>query len=299
MQTNPQFLPPNLQPRPPSEPLPPGACDTHFHVFGPVDRYPYVEPRTYTPADAFLRHYLDVCHIVGIDRAVLVQPSVYGTDHRLLVDALNAHPDRLRGVAVAQTDVADRELERLHVAGVRGLRINPRYPNSVTLADLDAIAARLADLGWHIQVILDAEDIAEHAETLARLPVPVVIDHMGMLPAAGALASRAFAALQHLLTDAGAWVKLSAPYFISPDRPHHDDTIELMAALYSIAPSRTVWGSNWPHPGLAAPAPEEGDLLDLLSRAIPAAADLAAILVHNPARLYGFPKTLRKPTERI
>lgn len=281
-------MPPNLRPRRPAEPLPAGACDTHFHVFGPTSRYPYVEPRTYTPAEAFLDHYLLVCDWIGIERAVLVQPSVYGVDNRLLVEALRALERRLRGVAVVRPDVPDRELVLLHDAGVRGVRVNPRYPEALTFADLPAFAPRLVDLGWHVEILVDGGDLVQHADMLARLPVPVVVDHMGVLPAEGALASPGFASVAGLLTGADAWVKLSAPYLISPQRPHHDDTGELMAALHHLAPDRALWGSNWPHPGMAAPLPEEGDLLDLLARAIPDERDRTAILVDNPARFYGF-----------
>ncbi|GAA5040741.1 putative TIM-barrel fold metal-dependent hydrolase [Thermocatellispora tengchongensis] len=288
MHIAPQFAPPNLRPRPPSEPLPPGACDTHFHVFGPTGRYPYAAERAYTPADAFLEHYLQVSERVGLERGVLVQPSVYGVDNTLLLDALAAHGDRLRGVAVVPPGVTDDELARLHIAGVRGVRVNPLYRAALTPADLPAFAPRLADLGWHVQVILDGAGLAEHAGLLAGLPVPVVVDHMGTLPASEVPGGPGFIALRRLLADAGAWVKLSAPYLVSPHRPGHDDTRELMAALHELAPDRTLWGSNWPHPGMGAPMPEEGDLLDLLARAVPGPEDRRAILVDNPARLYGF-----------
>jgi 2-pyrone-4,6-dicarboxylate lactonase len=288
MQTEPVFLPPNLDPRPPAAPLPPNACDSHAHVFGPADRFPFDVSRTYTPAEATIADYLHVCATVGIQRAVLVQPSVYADDHRLLLHALGAAPDMLRGVAVVRADVQDDELATLHDAGVRGVRVNPRSAEAATLADLPKLALRIESMGWHVQVITDGDSLPLQAAQLAALPVPVVIDHMGSQPVHDGLGHPGVQALLGLLRDAGAWVKLSAPYLISPHRPRHDDTVALMRVLHAAAPDRTVWGSNWPHPGLSAPAPEEGDLLDLLAQAIPDEDARKQVLVGNPSRLYHF-----------
>ena len=104
--------------------LPQGACDCHCHVFGPAARFPYAEPRSYTPDDAPLEAYLALLDRLGFDRGVLVQPSAYGRDNRAMFDALAREPQRLRGVAVGGAELSIATLRLWHAAGVRGLRAN-------------------------------------------------------------------------------------------------------------------------------------------------------------------------------
>ncbi|MBX3494126.1 MAG: amidohydrolase family protein [Parvibaculum sp.] len=284
----PRTFPPNFNPRPPREPLPAGACDCHFHVFGPESRFPYMENRTYTPADSGIDAYMAICDRIGIDRAVLVQASVYGLDNSALLNALRAYPARLRAVAVVRADTTDSELQLLHDAGVRGIRINPRFPDALTLPQMLSFAERLKDMRWHIQLIADAEMLSALEVLAPRMPVPLVLDHLGHVPQALAADSASLRSLMNLAGSETVWVKLSAPYLLSQDRPAYRNTVWLQRALASIAPDRLLWGSNWPHPGMSPPMPEEGELLDLLAEAVPDTAQRRAILVDNPARLYGF-----------
>ena len=161
--------------------LPRGACDCHCHVFGPVVRFPYAEPRSYTPDDAPLEAYLALLDRLGMDRGVLVQPSAYGRDNRAMLDALAREPGRLRGVAVGGAELTRDILQRWHAAGVRGLRANefhrdgkPYYQNGVGLAELTPLLPLLAELGWHLQLWIDARDLPEMAGALARVPVLVL-----------------------------------------------------------------------------------------------------------------------------
>jgi len=168
--------------------LPRGACDCHCHVFGPVARFPYAEPRSYTPDDAPLEAYLALLDRLGFDRGVLVQPSAYGRDNRAMLDALAREPRRLRGVAVGGSELNIATLKQWHASGVRGLRANefrrdgkPYYQNGVRLSDIEPLLPAMADLGWHLQLWVDARDLPELLPALKRVNVPVVVDHMGRM----------------------------------------------------------------------------------------------------------------------
>lgn len=266
-------------------PLPAGACDCHVHVFGPAARYPYAPERAYTPADAPLESYRAVMNDLGLGRAVLVQPSVYGNDNRTMLDAMREGGGDLRGIAVVDPAGED-DLAALHAAGVRGLRVNRLFPGAP--ADVTGLARCIAPLGWHLQVLIDvAEDPAAVAR-LGDLPVPVVFDHLGHMPPGTGPDHAGFRTLLGLLGD-GAWVKLSAPYRLSAGgAPPYDDVRPLAEAVLAAAPDRVVWGSDWPHPALTGPAPRPEDLLIPLLDWIDDDELRQRVLVDNPARLYGF-----------
>lgn len=268
--------------------VPPGAVDSHAHVIGSPDRYPLVGQRSYTPPPAPPDAYLRMLDRTGMTFGVLVQVSVHGADNRLLVETLRANPGRLRGVAVVGPDVTDAELRDLHAAGVRGLRLNVLFGGGVGFGAAEALAARVASLGWHLQLLLDARTLPELAPRLERLPVPVVVDHMGHMPTEAGLGHPGFRTLLRLARDAGAWVKLSGAFRVSAEGPPHADTVPFARALIAAAPERCVWGSDWPHVALRAPMPRIGDLLDLLADWAPDERARRAILVDNPAELYGF-----------
>jgi 2-pyrone-4,6-dicarboxylate lactonase len=188
------------------------ACDTHAHVVA-VDEsaYPLVANRSYTPVPATEDDYLAMLDGTGMDRGVLVQISVYGTDNRYMLEVLRRHPGRLRGIGVVSPDVSERELTTMHEAGVRGLRLNVLYGGGVGLDAADTLAAKIADMGWHLQLLLDARHLPELMPRLKKLAVPIVVDHMGHMPVALGTRDSGFQALQHLLRDHGWWTKLSAP----------------------------------------------------------------------------------------
>ena len=283
--------PPDFHPRPPREAFPPGATDCHAHVFGPAARYPLSPRRGYTPPDCLLADYRRMLATIGCTRAVLVQPSVYGTDNRAHLDALAEAGPAFRMVAVLEPDVPATELERLHAAGVRGVRFNLVSKGGGTAEGLARMAARIAALGWHVQVFATADALARLEPELARLPVPVVIDHMGHVTTELGLAHAGFQALLRLLRGGNAWVKLSGAYRTSREpRAPFSDVVPYARALIEAAPQRCVWGSDWPHPMVNdRPMPNDGDLADLLADWAPDAAQRQRILVDNPAALYGFP----------
>ena len=284
----PTCLPPQA-PRAPRAPLPAGSCDTHIHVFGEAERFPLDPRRNYTPVAATLDHYRAVMAACNIARAVLVQPSVYGTDNRCLLEGLREGGAAFRGVAVVGPGTADAELEAMHALGVRGLRLNVVNPAVLGIGDALALAARTERLGWHLQVHVDLRDASgfDLLESIAaRCPVPLVVDHMGRadpgLPAPPVLLS--------LLAAGRTWVKLSAAYRLSRrGAPGYEDVLPLARSLAAANPERLLWASDWPHSELFDKVPQDGELADLVSDWLPDAALRHRVCVENPARLYGYP----------
>lgn len=264
---------------------PPGSVDAHAHVIGGSAEFPFVEPRGYTPPEASAAAYLAMLDAAGMTYGVLVQVSVHGTDNRLLERALAAHPDRLRGVAVLGLATPPIELQALHDAGVRGVRLNLMGGGGVGLAQLSEYGALCREMGWHLQLLMDARGLPELVRPLARLPVPVVVDHMGNFPAELGVGCAGFQALLSLVRD-GGWVKLSGAYRLG--LPPYAEAAPLARALLEAAPGRCMWGSDWPHVATWGAMPRVGGLLDLLADWAPEAGVRRAVLVENPGRLFGF-----------
>jgi predicted TIM-barrel fold metal-dependent hydrolase len=278
------------------------ACDCHVHVIGPKNRFPLAQERTYTPKDALLTDLRAMLARLGLERVVLIQPSIYGTDNSCILDAIDALDGKARGVAVLLHDTAGAELDDLHRRGIRGLRVNIA---SGAMVSFDAArerifaAAKLCDRNnWHVQVFLPAHAIVPLSETLLALPVPLVIDHFGLVPPSEA-GMEAQNGLLHLLDSSRVWVKLSAPYRIADEIA--DPAIGALARRLAAANSeRVVWGSDWPHTpkhgGHAVSSDQElvyrdidtHALLGLVRAWLPDPRLQVLLLVDNPARLYGF-----------
>ena len=272
---------------PPKLKAPPLSVDCHFHIFGPHARYPLSPGRGYTPPESLVPDYLRMAESVGIGRMVVVQASVHGTDNRVTTDAV-AQFGRHRAVAIAVIDDSfdSAALKRLADAGTVGVRFNLVSGNGTPVEQLEATARRIAPLGWHIQVYVEGEQLEELAPHLAKLPVPIVIDHMGGARSHLGTNHPQFRALLRLMEQENIWIKL-CPYIPSSAGPPYTDMEANTRALVAGAAPRYVWGTNWPHPRMD-PAPNEGHLLDLLT-AWTDRATRDAILTANPARLYGFP----------
>lgn len=267
--------------------LPPGATDCHHHVYNAC--FPAAPTGTLFHEDALVEDYRKLAAWLGIERHVVVQPSLYGKDNSLLLAALNAFGPSARGIAVISPDISDADLRTLQAANIRGVRINTRLPGSVGLDALEALAARIAPLGWHIQLVLNPDTLPDLEAQLRALPCPVVIDHMAHLRGAAGLQHPAFACLAGLLQSGQAWMKLSGAY-ISCDSEGgtYPDSVRIGRAFAEIAPNRMLWGSDWPHPTAKTTKPDDAALLDLLSAFAPDAAVRTRIVVDNPASLYGF-----------
>lgn len=267
--------------------VPPGAVDTHAHVIGLPPAYPLAADRGYTPPAAPAERYLAMLDATGMAHGVLVQVSVHGTDNRLLLETLSAHRERLRGIAVIPLGLPDRDLADLKRGGIVGLRLNVLFGGGVGLDRLEDYAALAREMGWHLQVLLDARDLPSIAARLSRLPVPIVFDHRGHMPTSAGIDHPGFRALAGLVRD-GAWVKLSGAFRDSVTGPPYADTIPFARALNEAAPERCLWGSDWPHVAAWDGPPRLPALLDLIADWVPDEGRRRMLFVDNPRRLYGF-----------
>ena len=221
----PACLPPREVSRP-KVPPPQNACDTHAHVFGPAQRFAYTRDRSYTPPDAPLEKYLGMLDTIGFARGVLVQGSAHGRDNSAMLDALRQRPDRLRGVAVADADVSPADLHEWNRLGIRGLRFNHffrdgqlHYRGGVPLSAAPTLAPLMAELGWHLQLWIDAKDLPETIPVLKSLGLPVVIDHMGRTDARAGIGTEGFRSLLRAVGEGWCWSKLPAPTASAATRP--------------------------------------------------------------------------------
>ncbi len=278
--------------RKPSFALPPGATDSHAHVFGERAQYGYADDRQYTPPPVFLKDYLAMHDAVGFARGVVVQSGVHGTDNRVIVDAIAQSAGRLRGIALLREDVSDSELNVLNAAGVRGFRANLVAKVGVQFDAARRLAARVARLGWHAQFLLDIENFPDFDRIAAAFPCAMVIDHMGRPdPGMGAgkgVNAPGFRALIRALQSGRVWTKLSAPYRTSRAAIPYDDLTPFARALAAAAPQRLVFGTDWPHVMMEGAMPNTGTLVEQLAVWVPDEATRHNILVENPRQLYEF-----------
>jgi predicted TIM-barrel fold metal-dependent hydrolase len=287
----------------PRSTVPADATDCHMHVFGELHRYPPAAKRSYTPLPASLDEYLALTATIGLRRNVFVQASAYGSDNRCMLDAMRSRGNVCRGVAVIDDATTDAELVEMQQLGVRGVRVNAA---TFGVTDPDAIAeqlnrtiARVAPLGWHVQIFSKLETLHALHDMLATATVPIVIDHMGLPRADLGVDQPGFASVLNLLALGHCWVKVSGTYRVSTSDTDFSDATPIAAALIQANPSRIVCGTDWPHTGehqgvrgsepptIAYRKLDDGVLLDLLADATDAAT-FKRILVDNPAQLYNF-----------
>jgi 2-pyrone-4,6-dicarboxylate lactonase len=277
----------------PSKPdlkLPAGACDAHVHVFGPRKRFPFAEGRRYTPSDAPKELLFNLHERLGIQHCVIVQPACHGTDNSVTVDAIAATGGAYKGVALVPVTISDAELKRLDAAGLCGARFHymTHLAKGPTIEEAIAFGKRVAEIGWHLQIHMEAELIADLTPALKRSPVPVVIDHMGRIDAARGMNQPEFRALLALLADKNIWVKVSGSDRITRQGPPYADAVPFAHKLVAEFGDRCVWGTDWPHPNHQGPVPDDGVLVDILAQIAPSEAVRQALLVDNPKRFYGF-----------
>lgn len=268
--------------------VPAGACDSHIHIYGDPGRFPYIPFANRTPPNDFLDDYLAVRNRLRLSRAVVVQSPYYANDNASLLQSIARLVPDACGIAVVSPHIADDELAALHVGGIRGLRFGIELARGMRFNCLEEMAARIAPFGWHIQYRSTERDLPDLEERLLRLPVPVCVDHIGSIPPQTGVRHAAFKALLRLVDAGRCWVKLSAPYQLSrTGPPDYADYRPQARALVAAAPERMVWGTNWPHPRVTD-KPDEADLLNVLADWTDDDATRKAILVDNPAKLYGF-----------
>jgi 2-pyrone-4,6-dicarboxylate lactonase len=292
----PRIAGPVAHPKKPRIMPPPGAWDTHAHIFGPADKFPYTPGRGYTPPDAPAETYIALLDHLGFVRGVAVQGNAHGFDNRVLLDALARFPQRLRGVAITDTRIAPAALHDWHKLGMRGLRFHlfsdagkPGYVRGVGLDVFEVFRKTMADLGWVMQVFCDWRLMAEVAPILRDISreMPVIVDHMLNIPAERGIGDANFQALLKLVGGGHAHVKLSAAYRLSAQYPDYPDARPFHAALLAANPEQLLWGTDWPHPSTATEVmPDDGHLLDLFLAWTPDEGMQRRILVDTPERLF-------------
>jgi 2-pyrone-4,6-dicarboxylate lactonase len=283
--------------------LPKNSCDTHLHVFGDAKKYPTANLNAlYQPPEACTFEAMKALHDgMGIDRAVFVQPTIYGTDHRLLHDVLKSAPkEKYRGVAIVDDTVSDAELERLNSVGVRGARFNfgGRFKLAPSLDGLRRSLDRVRELGWFIKVFGFEDDFLAVAGELRKIEIPSIIDHMGGPNYQRGTSQPAMLLVLDLLKNGNWWVGLSNGDLRSKSGAPWNDAIEFGRMLYEAAPDRCIWGTDWPHvhrfirPHEAEPSDygvdHEMRRIALLERYVPDRAARDRVLVDNPAKFFGF-----------
>jgi 2-pyrone-4,6-dicarboxylate lactonase len=274
---------------------PPGACDAHCHVFGPGKRFPYAKERTYEAPDSPKEKLAALHQHLGLQRAIVVQASIHGTDNSAMIDALTSSRGAYRGVAMVARAVSQVDLQRLNAAGVRGIRYNfVKHLGATTPLDvMESMITRIAPMGWHLELHLDGDGITEMREFLRKLTIPFIIDHMGRVQGRLGLEQPGFRQLLELMKDnPRAWVKISGPERISATGKPFLDAIPFAQALVKAAPDRVLWGTDFPHPNVKW-MPNDGELMDLFAKMVEDDATRKQILVDNPTKLY-WPETIKK-----
>lgn len=284
-------LPPIAATRPPKIPTPPGGCDAHFHLFGPVAKFPYADSRSYTPDEAPLENLLKMLDALGMARGVIVQGNAHGTDNSALLDALKREPKRLRAASIVKPDTGRDELKRMADLGVRALRFH-HMPHGVGFSSLgmqsfEKLSPLMADLGLHAQFMMDANALDSALPFFKHWKLPVVIDHMGNVDGKLGANQSGVQQMCRLLAEGKIWVKVSGAYRVSEQYPDYPDARLIHEALVKANPDQIIWGTDWPHPRLEKDMPEDGHLLDLFNAWTPEPLR-KKILVDNPAKLYDF-----------
>ena len=284
----------------PSKPrfvLPEGSVDAHCHVFGPGDIFPFAPERKYTPCDASKDQLFALRDRLGFDKNVIVQATCHGADNNALVDALIHSNGKARGVATVKLDISDQELERLHKAGVRGVRFNfvKRLVDFTPKEELLEIAHRIKALNWHIVIYFEAVDLPELWDFFTALPTNVVVDHMGRPDVNLPVDGPQFQLFVKLMREhSNIWSKVTCPERLSVKGPKalngeqnaYQDVVPFAKYLVDNFPDRVLWGTDWPHPNLKDHMPDDGLLVDWIPHIATTEALQKALLVDNPTRLY-------------
>lgn len=287
----------DANPRRPRLVLPAGACDTHFHIFGPQRRFPLTGEHVFPDVefgDATLDDWLHMQQALGLDRGLHIQTQMYGHSYELMLHAQCRFPDRLRSVVIPAPDITDRELALLADHGVVGSRFSYRMFRSIDAAAV----ARTAALGWSTHYLMPPGDEGRpwHAPILAT-PGKFVLEHAGNPDPEAGLGDANFRFALKCLDTGRCWVKLSPRFSKQPTLPF-SDTDAFNMKLIEHATERVLWGSDWPHPVYFNPMPNDADLLDMMLRWAPDERTRRLVFVDNPAAAFGFPPADRPQTAR-
>ena len=287
---DPDWLPFHPNPSKPTINLPKGAVDAHCHVFGPANKFPFALERKYTPCDASKEKLFKLRDFLGFEKNVIVQASCHGTNNDALEDTLLSSNDLARGVAVVSPQVTKADLNRLDEAGVRAVRFNfvKRLVDNTPREVFQKIAKTIADLGWHIVVYLEAQDLEELIPFLKSLPTDIVFDHMARPDVSKGLDSMEFNLFKKLMENNKFWCKTSCPERLSRVGPeqNYSDILPFMRLLVENYSDQVLWGTDWPHPNMKSHMPDDGQLVNILDEIAPTEELKVKLLVENPTRLY-------------
>lgn len=279
-------------PKTPQPKAPPKSCDSQFHVFGPVERYPIRPGAVYCLPEATLEAALAMHKTLGIERGVIVQSTAYGTDFRVLYDALAKAGPNYQGCAVIDDSVSDQELQRLHDAGVRGARFNfwKRLNLVPTPEQFKRSIARVQELGWYAKLNMPVDDLMEMQELFNPLEIKMVIDHFCHPEFERGLHHPSVKFLTNLLGRGNWWMMLSNGDRWSITGKPWDDAVDFAKVYIDAAPDRMIWGSDWPHPlvPLDESPKDDGELIELAYRYTDDNEIRRKLFVDNPAKLFGF-----------
>jgi predicted TIM-barrel fold metal-dependent hydrolase len=283
-------LGPNPRPSKPIMKVPPHSWDTHFHIFGPPDRFAYDDNRKYTPPSASVEEYLALLDVLGIERGVCVQPNLHGSDNRVTLDAIARSDGRFLGIVKLDGQTSFQDAQRMNALGIRGVRFafNPEHGGELDEALFNRVIDWSGELDWCIDLHLAPNDLVRLSETLSRTSARIIIDHMGRIDPALGLEQRPFQTLLEVARLDHIWIKLSGADRITKKGYPYSDVIPFAKRLVEEAPGRVIWGSDWPHSAYfdSERVPDDGQLLDLLRDIAPSEAAVEKILVHNPRKLF-------------
>lgn len=283
-------FPPDPNPKKPRLQVPRGSWDTHFHVFGPPNRFPYAEARRYTPPTAPIEHWLSVMSAIGIERGFLVTPSVHDLDPAVTLDAIARSDGRVLGMIRANANLTGEEVRRLHRGGIRGLRFPfaAKVRRSFDEREFRANISIIEPLAWVVEFQIDGNALEEHGDLIGNVSLPTVLDEFAGVQPKNGLDQPAFRTLLDLMAKPNMWLKLIAPDRYLAEGTAYEDIVAMARAIIVAAPDRVVWGSDWPHSYVfrANAMPNDGDLIDMLLDFAPDEAQRRKILVDNPTRLF-------------
>ncbi len=276
-------------PKKPDFVLPKGAVDAHCHVFGPSPKFPFAPERKYTPCNAGKDKLFELRDYLGFERNVIVQATCHGKDNRAMLDACRAAGGNARGIASVGPDVSNGELEEMHRAGVRGVRFNfvKRLVDATPQEVFLGIADKVSDLGWHIVVYFEAQDLEELEPFLKQLPAIIVVDHMGRPDVTKGVDHPDFLRFIRLMKEnKNIWSKVTCPERLSVQGPPYDDVVPYCQAIVDRFEDRVIWGTDWPHPNMKSHMPDDGALVDFIPKIARTPEQQQKLLIDNPMRLY-------------
>jgi 2-pyrone-4,6-dicarboxylate lactonase len=288
--------PVNLPPDPNPHALrfvpPAGACDTHFHIFGPPHLFPFVRDRRYTPPACPIEHYLAIATCLGLQRGVLTPSFAHGFDTASMLSALQGREAFLRGMIWADPALTKDGLEGLHTKGVRGIRFNcfPKWQGKIDRSFVLEYLEKLPAGDWVLDFFIESNSIKGLADLASELPYPVVVDHFAFLDPGLGTEDICFQTLLDLCGHSNVWLKISGANRLMTRGARYEDVVTVARALVERSSSRLIWGTDWPHTDVFVPGnvPNDGDLMNMLVDFVPDVATRNRILVDNPANLFGF-----------